>query len=232
MNSSNARQLESLDLVGGNAALDFVNSVDPREGPEDPVDYLPDYDGLARWAAHASVVSASLAEGLSRAAARSPAPAAAVWRRAIALREALYRMFRAIVAGEAPDTADLDLLEAERRLTEEQTRLEPAGRAAGAPAPVLRIALPESTDLEAPLWPLVRSAVELLTEGDPTRLRACPVEDGGCGWVVLDETRNRSRRWCDMRTCGNHAKATRLTERRRAARARVSGRASGSTGSR
>jgi len=38
----------------------------------------------------------------------------------------------------------------------------------------------------------------------------------GCGWLFLDETRNRSRRWCSMKDCGNRAKARRHYRRRRA----------------
>jgi predicted RNA-binding Zn ribbon-like protein len=46
----------------------------------------------------------------------------------------------------------------------------------------------------------------------------CPVEGGGFGWVFIDRSRNRSRRWCTMDSCGAYAKARRRTERRRAAR--------------
>jgi predicted RNA-binding Zn ribbon-like protein len=53
---------------------------------------------------------------------------------------------------------------------------------------------------------------------DLTHLAMCPVEDGGCGWMFLDRSRNRSRRWCTMEACGSFAKSRRLTGRRRAAR--------------
>jgi predicted RNA-binding Zn ribbon-like protein len=62
------------------------------------------------------------------------------------------------------------------------------------------------------------AAVDLLCGTDLTHLAMCPVEDGGCGWLFLDGSRNRSRRWCTMEACGSFAKARRLTERRRAAR--------------
>ncbi|HET7517715.1 MAG TPA: CGNR zinc finger domain-containing protein, partial [Actinomycetes bacterium] len=63
-------------------------------------------------------------------------------------------------------------------------------------------------------------AVELLRDADRARLRCCPPDAGGCGWVFLDRSRNGSRRWCRMADCGTTVKARRLTERRRAARAR------------
>jgi predicted RNA-binding Zn ribbon-like protein len=61
--------------------------------------------------------------------------------------------------------------------------------------------------------------VDVLRMADLARLRRCPPAAGGCGWVFLDHSRNGSRRWCRMADCGTTAKARRLTERRRAARA-------------
>jgi predicted RNA-binding Zn ribbon-like protein len=63
------------------------------------------------------------------------------------------------------------------------------------------------------------AAVELLCEADLTRLGMCPPDQHGCGWVFIDRSRNGSRRWCTMDDCGAHAKARRLTERRRTSRA-------------
>jgi len=64
------------------------------------------------------------------------------------------------------------------------------------------------------LWPLSRSAAELLTSADLAFIRECQGED--CGWLFLDTSRNRTRRWCDMRDCGNLAKVRRFRRRRRA----------------
>ncbi len=63
------------------------------------------------------------------------------------------------------------------------------------------------------LWPLVRSAVDLLTSPDLERLKLCEADD--CGWLFVDASRNRSRRWCDMSGCGNLAKVRRFRARRR-----------------
>src|ERR671930_579256 len=62
------------------------------------------------------------------------------------------------------------------------------------------------------LAPVVWSAAELLTSGPLERVRECPGDDT-CGWLFLDTSRNGSRRWCDMRTCGNRAKARRYYRR-------------------
>ena len=62
--------------------------------------------------------------------------------------------------------------------------------------------------------------MDVLRGADLARLRRCPLEAGGCGWLFLDQSRNGSRRWCRMADCGSLVKARRLTERRRADRGR------------
>jgi predicted RNA-binding Zn ribbon-like protein len=66
---------------------------------------------------------------------------------------------------------------------------------------------------------LAHAAVTLLRTLDPRQLKACPLDEGGCGWLFLDRSRNGSRRWCTMADCGARAKARRLTARRRGSRA-------------
>src|SRR5215207_908519 len=121
MNTEKSRKLESLHLLGGRLALDLVNSVDSRPDLDEPYDYLPDYQGLARWAVHASVISRSHRDDLLARAAASPGGAKAVWRRAIALREAMTRISRALIAGEAPAPKDLAVIDAERRRADGDT---------------------------------------------------------------------------------------------------------------
>jgi predicted RNA-binding Zn ribbon-like protein len=70
-------------------------------------------------------------------------------------------------------------------------------------------------DLDRVSWWVARSAAELLTSPDLTFVRECAGYD--CGWLFMDTTKNRSRRWCNMSTCGNRAKGRRHYERRRAA---------------
>src|SRR5215211_1676679 len=220
MRTSSTSGLESLNLRGGRPALDLVNSVNPRAGPEERIDYLGDCEQMLRWAVHASVIPEAQRDSLVALAAASPRKAGAVWRRVIEFREALFRVFRALSRGERPPPNALAVIDKERHRADRTTVLVASDRSVDASFPAVEVVLGGAAGLEAPLWPLVRSAVELLTEADPTRLRECPAQAGGCGWIMLDETRNRSRRWCDMRVCGNRAKAERLTERRRAARAR------------
>jgi predicted RNA-binding Zn ribbon-like protein len=70
--------------------------------------------------------------------------------------------------------------------------------------------------IDRPLWAIVRSAADLLVSDDRTQLRECSADD--CHWLFLDTTRNRSRQWCSMTSCGNRAKARRHYARGRSAR--------------
>jgi len=75
-----------------------------------------------------------------------------------------------------------------------------------------QLAWPANPDaLDQVLWPVVRSAAELLTGDELPRVAQCAGEL--CGWLFLDTTRNRSRRWCDMADCGNLAKVRRFRRR-------------------
>jgi len=78
----------------------------------------------------------------------------------------------------------------------------------------------EGPELEEPLWPVVWSAADLLTSGRPDPLRACANPD--CGWLFIDRSRRRNRRWCDMNECGSRAKARRYYARKRSGRVRPS----------
>src|SRR5437773_1881421 len=64
-----------------------------------------------------------------------------------------------------------------------------------------------AAELDAVLRPLVESAVSLLTSERLARLRRCG--NSTCYWLFLDETKNCSRRWCEMASCGNLMKVRR-----------------------
>jgi predicted RNA-binding Zn ribbon-like protein len=73
--------------------------------------------------------------------------------------------------------------------------------------------------LDQILWPVSRSAADLLTSNLLERVREC-ADDRGCGYLFIDTSRNRSRRWCSMESCGNRAKVRQHRERQRKAKQR------------
>jgi predicted RNA-binding Zn ribbon-like protein len=76
-------------------------------------------------------------------------------------------------------------------------------------------------ELQTMLWPIALSALDLATSDEAGSVKQCPGHDGRCGWLFLDRTKNRSRRWCTMRICGNAQKTQQQNARRRQRRARA-----------
>jgi predicted RNA-binding Zn ribbon-like protein len=188
-----------LQLVGGALCLDFVNTVDPRHGRA-RTEYLTDYTSLVSWAAHAGAINAVEAGALQAEARRRPQEAARVHRDAIALREHAYEIFHAIVHGHPPPSASVRFFNDHHARA--STRRQVVVRDGA-----LEWVWTEDRNLERILWPVLGSMADLLT-GPVDRVRECP-GDGTCSWLFLDTTKNRSRKWCEMKTCGNRAKARR-----------------------
>ncbi|HJZ72728.1 MAG TPA: ABATE domain-containing protein [Vicinamibacterales bacterium] len=191
------------DFCGGHVALDFANTVGSRG--DRPEDHLNTYGDLIAWAEARGVVTRTDAGRLKRAAAAEPDAARAVFRRAIRLRETLYHVFLRRTSGRAPAADDLATLNAFVADTYRDARLAVDGD---------RIVLETGSiedDLERPFAPVVRAAVDLLTGDRATLVGRCA--DESCGWLFLDTSRNRTRRWCVMKDCGNRAKVRRFRGR-------------------
>jgi predicted RNA-binding Zn ribbon-like protein len=195
-------------LIGGRVCLDFVNTVGGRNALV-LGDKLGDYSNLVKWSRHADIITGTEARRLIQEGKQSPIEAETVFRRALALREALYRICKAIIAGRAPRSGDLETVNDELLVARSHERLTHAedrftwewvgGEVA----------------LDRMLWSIAHSGGELLTTGDLSRLRACGGEE--CGWLFEDTSRNRSRQWCHMQECGNLAKVRRFRIRLRRA---------------
>ena len=196
------------DLSGGRLCLDFANTVSDRPAPR-PREHLNAYSDLVSWARQVGVLADDDARRLLAAAVRHPERAAAVLAGAIELREAIYRIFEAVADGRAPEAADVDALNAVLAGALARARIVPAedgfewGWA------------DDPTALDRMLWPVARSAADLLASDELATVRVCP--GGGCRWLFADQSRNGIRRWCDMKVCGNRAKARRFQARKRVA---------------
>jgi predicted RNA-binding Zn ribbon-like protein len=199
-NVDSAKRERRFKFRGGVPCLDFVNTLAWRL-TDRPVEYLGSYEDLLAWGRQAGLLAPEETEVLSGRAATHPEEARATLSRAVALREAVHRVFSAAIAGEPRDESALSALNRELSEALSRLRVAPAasddyvwawdrgGEDGGGPP------------LERPLWPVARSAAELLTSPKLSRVKVCGGE--GCGWMFLDESRNRSRKWCESRDCGN-----------------------------
>ena len=185
-------------LVGGALCLDFVNTVGDTDKRRE-ANLLSGYGDLLKWAEMAGALTAGDADSLREAAERRPEAANAALRDALAVRERLHRLFATVAAGAAPDAGDLRAVDA---LWERAARHLKLAWADGCAEQVWQDA---DDNLDRPLGPVIRSAVELLTSPDLGRVKEC----GRCSWLFVDESRGGRRRWCRMQACGNRAKVQR-----------------------
>jgi predicted RNA-binding Zn ribbon-like protein len=189
------------DRCAGHLALDFANTVSNR-GTASAIDRLGSYQELLAFATQCEVLSDAEAHRLASRARRSPAATDEVLRRARDLRDALYDLFAAVAEERpAPSGALPELNRAVARLEIGQDWRWTWSCAPGG--------------LDDMLGPITIAAAELLTGAERERIRMCAADT--CAWVFLDTSKNHSRRWCDMKQCGNRAKARRFHARQQGA---------------
>ena len=186
--------------------LDFANTVD-RRPTRAPLERLRGYADLAAWAARAGLVSQRDARALAERARRQPAATAEVMHQAARLREAIYRVISAVASRRPPRSADLDVINA--AVAEAHAGSKIAARSGG----FARQWVGDRWSLDRMLWPVAQSVEDLLISPDLIAVRECAAPD--CGRLFVDTSRNRTRRWCDMRSCGNRAKVRAFYSRRR-----------------
>ena len=197
------RTLETLEIVGGALCLDFVNTINSRQTSEH--DYLTVYSELANWGGKIGVLSAEQNDRLQKQARRDVEMAENALKRARGFRELLYRLFSKLARQSEPDKEDVasfvkfygeaishsQLVRTDNYFTHhwqvDQT-------------------------YDAILWPIAHSAGQILLSNELMRVKECP----GCGWLFLDTSKNQSRRWCSMNTCGARDKMRRYHGRLRA----------------
>jgi predicted RNA-binding Zn ribbon-like protein len=196
-------------IIAGELCLDFINTLDNRPVPERRQELIQSYDDLLDWATQAGALSAAQRSVLLREAASHPKDAAAVRARAVELREHLYRIMTAVARNRRASKDDLSDFNTYLGEALSHLELHPARKA-------FRLALPERhLQLDSVWWPIARSASDLLSSDDLESVRECGADT--CRWLFVDRSKNHSRRWCDMRVCGNRIKARKFY-RRQAAR--------------
>jgi predicted RNA-binding Zn ribbon-like protein len=200
-----SHQFRNRDIIGGNAALDFVNTVTGRD--QSPRDWIDSYVRLLEWAAFVHLLPEKILRVLAKKAQTKPKAAAMALARAKVLREALFEVVTQIIARRAPPKQALAFLH--------QYWI------AGTKAHELRfdngrlfVNLRNDAldfDLIASLvaYRMVEQVLSLPTE----RLHIC--QGPNCSWVFIDSSKAGRRRWCDMAVCGNAAKFRRFQKRAR-----------------
>jgi len=192
---------QSFDFIGGRLCLDFANAF----GGTPPGADGDGYRDLLEWGRQAGFLSEEQTHRLRRRAVRLPGRSLTVVERAGDLAAALRRLFTAIAEGGRASARDLALLNDE--LSSALGKLAVVGDGGE-----FELAWPSrGDDLERVLWPVARSAADLLVTADLRRLKAC--DSPTCTYVFIDASKPGRRRWCDMSVCGNGHKARRHRRR-------------------
>lgn len=191
-------------FVGQRLWLDFVNTLGgSRDAPEE---MLGDAGALVRWLQAAGVLDAERSAGMLRRAQQQPAGATA----ALADARRIRTMLRQLAEEGARDAS------IRRDVVAEINRV--LGRSAGTrrleahgDGSFTRAFVPGGDAFAGLVIPIVESAADALVQDELPRVRRCAARD--CQRVFQDTTKNAARRWCDMATCGNRAKAERFRSR-------------------
>jgi predicted RNA-binding Zn ribbon-like protein len=189
----------------GALCLDFTNTLDWRTS-DHPDELLGSYADLLAWGQKVGALDQDQAKQLLAQSHLQPEATARVLDRAIALREAIYRIFSTLLSGSVPSRGDLDILNSEQIIAGGHLSLT------WNDARIRQVWTGDPNAFDRMLWPVARSAADLLTSNEHNRVGECAGE--GCGWLFLDTSKNHTRRWCSMNDCGNRAKVRKYYQRK------------------
>ena len=194
------------EYIGGDLSTDFINTKSGRISG-DGHEHVQTYADVVEFMRQAGRLKPAEAKRLIAAAQERPEKAMQVHRRAVALREATFRAYERLIQEKDPAPEDLAVMGAEAS--------KALGHACFVRSPEgFSWEWSDTDDLERPLWPIARAVADVLIhEEHRSLLRECA--DDTCAWLFLDRTKNHSRRWCDMNTCGSRNKVREFRQRQR-----------------
>ena len=200
------RRAPRFELIAGPVCLDFVNTLDDRFS-EHPKELLKSYIDLARFAEDTQILHTDDVDQLFALSQEHPQPAQRSLEAAIEMREAMYQVFWANVHKQPVPPPALVTLNQYIRGAGQHAQLAPLNDHFEWKFDEAR------SDFDAPLWPIARSAADLLASEDLALVHACAADT--CQWLFLDTSKNHQRRWCNMKLCGNRAKFQRFYDRQK-----------------
>jgi predicted RNA-binding Zn ribbon-like protein len=196
-------KLQDLNIHGERPIIDYTNTADWR-GKEESTEYINQYHDLIDWAELTELVEKQTAAKLREVAKRDPLKAQEAHTRAIKFREAAYNTLVSISNTKPANLEDKKIIDSETGFMYKHIKLDLDSQ---------RITLDDENNPEYILWLLVKDFVDLITSDEIERVKRCASDE--CGWLFIDSSKNRSRKWCNMRGCGNRAKARRYYSKKK-----------------
>lgn len=197
MSTYSALQIDA-DFVGSALCIDFANTFS-IDADGTVFDVFNTFAEFIKWAEQARILSATEVEDIFTRSQAEPAAVNRVLAEIKLLRRHLHGIFFAVADKQQPPAAAIAGLNSAiaavytklcLKLQDQHYAWSWAGWA---------------ESLSAPIWPVVRSAAELLNSKELVYTRKCHSAD--CSWLFVDKSKNHRRRWCDMQVCGNRAQA-------------------------
>lgn len=192
------RNIGTLTLDGGNLCFHFINTVYAWRG-ENLKEYLDNYTSVVQWCKKVQLYSAAGCRQLQQQATLHPEKAAAALNQLHAVRQVLYRLFSAIAADKVSQLPATVTAAFNKALADALQHLQFTAKS----NVLQRSFVQDTTHLMAPLWHVMYSAFEVLTQQDRSRIKECE----SCGWIFYDTTKNHARRWCSPISCGSISKS-------------------------
>jgi predicted RNA-binding Zn ribbon-like protein len=204
----------AFQLIASDPTLDFVNTLDNRFVDSGPAELLSGYEDLLRFVEQTGVLDTKYVAALARSTNSSAADRS--FASALELREALASLLYGVLTSTRPPKPKiLETLEHHFLASEAHTELVWRSPSSDPSAALLDWDWGRfEKNAALPVWALAQHAARLLTSTAMARVRMCESET--CRWLFLDTSKNHTRRWCDMKVCGNRMKARRFSLRRQA----------------
>jgi predicted RNA-binding Zn ribbon-like protein len=180
-----------IPLHGSAHALNFVNTLTKR-GSENPKDYLTNYEAFLYWCNKAGVIDYDHYQTISLEAYCYAHETKGIFDEMIKTRFMLYEIFLSVIEQRPADEIFV------RQFNLVLDSASKHFRYISAPGGLQLVWLNIDEQIALPLWMVARAAAELLTKGDPKRIKRCKT----CGCMFFDRTKNGARQWCNPSICG------------------------------
>ncbi|ELR70350.1 Hypothetical protein C900_04035 [Fulvivirga imtechensis AK7] len=197
------KSIENISLHGGWLCLDFINTVHDWT-VDQPYDYLSSYEAVLKWSKRLKVLPEDDINALREKYEQDREAGEQVLDQMNKARKVLHELFLVVIRN-SPIAEDIKK-QFNKLLGSALSNLQIM-----VDGSILPQEYWDGMDLEKPLYPVMKSAYDLLMSDRLSRVKEC----GACGWLFLDKSKNNSRRWCDMQACGSTVKAKRYYRKKK-----------------
>ncbi len=190
-------------FVGERLCLNFINTYNGwTPGVDDAKERLPGFSEFISWLDFAKTQDREEAEWMIVAGAVDQDLQDRIMCDVRKLRKNLFEVFHAFANNRQPEMCHIAAIY--EVLASTVMFVEPLKKARDLAGPANRVRIKKPLGL---LYPIAHSAARLLVEDCLCYIKKC--SDVTCEWIFLDCSKSHRRRWCDMKSCGNRAKAKR-----------------------